>query len=92
MQGFRGTKPRKFPGSNFLRTKTFRKKCGKLFLTTSLESVCLPLTCVNAFRMMAGCACRVVAVAEAEQLATQHGGVLVLLHIHREGDLSAGGA
>ena len=41
---FRGTKTQNFPGSNFLRAKTFRTKCAKPFLTTSLKSALLPLT------------------------------------------------
>ena len=40
----RGTKTQNFPGSNFLRAKTFRTKCAKPFLTTSLKSALLPLT------------------------------------------------
>ena len=40
----RGTKTQNFPGSNFLRAKTFRTKCAKPFLTTSLKSAILPLT------------------------------------------------
>ena len=34
----RGAKNPNFPGSNFLRAKTFRTKCAKPFLTTSLRS------------------------------------------------------
>ena len=37
-------KTQNFPGSNFLRAKTFRTKCAKPFLTTSLKSAFLPLT------------------------------------------------
>ena len=40
----RGAKTQNFPGSNFLRAKTFRTKCAKPFLTTRLKSVLLPLT------------------------------------------------
>ena len=40
----RDTKTQNFPGSNFLRAKTFRTKCAKPFLTTSLKSALLPLT------------------------------------------------
>ena len=40
----RGGKTQNFPGSNFLRAKTFRTKCAKPFLTTSLKSALLPLT------------------------------------------------
>ena len=43
LQG-RGAKTQNFPDSNFLRAKTFQTKCVKLFLTTSLKSVLLPLT------------------------------------------------
>ena len=39
----RGAKTKNFPGSNFLRAKTFRTKCAKPFLTTSLKSALLPL-------------------------------------------------
>ena len=41
---YRGAKTQKFPGSNFLCAKTFRMKCTKPFLTTSLKSALLPLT------------------------------------------------
>ena len=34
----RGAKTQNFPDSNFLRAKTFRTKCVKSFLTTSLKS------------------------------------------------------
>ena len=34
----RGAKTQNFPNSNFLRAKTFRTKCVKSFLTTSLKS------------------------------------------------------
>ena len=40
----RGAKTQNFPGSNFLRAKTFQTKCVKLFLTTSLKSGLLTLT------------------------------------------------
>ena len=40
----RGAKTQNFPGSNFLRAKTFWTKCAKPFLTTSLKSALLPLT------------------------------------------------
>ena len=39
----RGAKSQNFPGSNFLRAKSFQTKCVKLFLTTSLKSGLLPL-------------------------------------------------
>ena len=35
----RGTKTQNFPGSNFLRAKTFQTKCAKPCLTTSLKSL-----------------------------------------------------
>ena len=40
----RGAKTQNFPGSNFLRAKTFWAKCAKPFLTISLKSALLPLT------------------------------------------------
>ena len=39
----RGAKTQNFPGSSFLRAKTFRTKCAKPFLTTTLKSALLPL-------------------------------------------------
>ena len=41
---FRGAKTQNFPDSNFLRAITFRTKCAKPYLTTSLKSALLPLT------------------------------------------------
>ena len=39
----RGAKTQNFPGGSFLRAKTFRTKCAKPFLTTTLKSVLSPL-------------------------------------------------
>ena len=42
-EGGRGAKTQNFPGSSFLRAKTFQTKCAKPFLKTRLKSVFLPL-------------------------------------------------